>query len=141
VRTPVGSHRQTRRRGSVLLAVDDRADVLTQAAPSTTDPSSRWRRILRHSATCRSPPVRHRWQRPPTNRERRGSSSELAALDVCVWTLQLPALALGRPTRISMTSLANLAADETPGRIVSGVLLEPDGLRFALPDMERWASL
>jgi len=72
----------------------------------------------------------------PTATYQPGSASfelELAAPDGYIWTLQVPALALGRPTDISMTALENLAADEIPGQFVSGVLLEPDGLRFDVP--------
>jgi hypothetical protein len=55
---------------------------------------------------------------------------ELVASDGHVWTLEIPSLALGRSTDISMTALTDLGAGEIPGRIVSGVQLGPDGLQF-----------
>ena len=58
---------------------------------------------------------------------------QLAGPDGYVWTLQVPALALGRSADISMTALADLEADEVPGQIVSGVQLAPDGLEFDVP--------
>jgi hypothetical protein len=58
---------------------------------------------------------------------------ELAAPDGYVWTLQVPPLALGRSTAISLTALVDLHAEDIPGHIVSGIQLEPDGLEFDVP--------
>lgn len=49
------------------------------------------------------------------------------------WTLRLPPLALDRAETIKMTPLSGLQSDEVAGRLLGGVLLEPDGLQFHNP--------
>ncbi len=49
------------------------------------------------------------------------------------WTLVIPDQALDYPQKLSMTSLKDLSSEDIVGKLVGGVMLEPDGLQFIIP--------
>jgi hypothetical protein len=64
-----------------------------------------------------------------------GSSQQLFLTDGSgfTWILEIPGDALDQPQTIRMTALSDLKSNDVPLDLKSGILLEPDGLKFITP--------